>query len=274
VDVVTAATFAQPAHVEPTRDRWGRPLIRPLDGGKPVAYTRVSTMAKALDDGTGLTDWKCGQTAVGVGLRRDLADMAVACRDDKQKLREVVKGALSAAESDAAANKGTVLHSWTEKLDAGMVTLEQVPDHLRDDLTAYVNTMSSMRTVMRERFVVVDEVQVAGSFDRMLLDTAALMLVMGDIKTGQTAEKYPHAIAAQLAMYAHGQLYDVDTGQRTPLPAALNLATGLLIHLPVGSGECRLHALDIAAGWESVLLSKAVREWRKRRIIAPWVVTS
>ena len=30
------------------RDRWDRPLIIPPNGGQPVAYTRVSTLAKAL----------------------------------------------------------------------------------------------------------------------------------------------------------------------------------------------------------------------------------
>ena len=31
------------------RDKWDRPLITPPDGGKPVGYTRASTLAKALD---------------------------------------------------------------------------------------------------------------------------------------------------------------------------------------------------------------------------------
>jgi hypothetical protein len=50
--------FTRPA-TEIPRDRWGRPLIEPPDGGKPIGYTRVSTLAKALDDKTSLMDWKC-----------------------------------------------------------------------------------------------------------------------------------------------------------------------------------------------------------------------
>lgn len=32
------------------RDRWGRYLVVPPDGGKPVGYTRATTVAKALDE--------------------------------------------------------------------------------------------------------------------------------------------------------------------------------------------------------------------------------
>lgn len=47
------------------RDRWGRPLITPPDGGKPKPYTRASTLAKALDDNQGLIDWS---TCTGIVL--------------------------------------------------------------------------------------------------------------------------------------------------------------------------------------------------------------
>ena len=39
------------------RDRWDRPLIIPPNGEQPVAYTRVSTLAKALDDLSQLMAW-------------------------------------------------------------------------------------------------------------------------------------------------------------------------------------------------------------------------
>src|SRR5690606_1008152 len=54
------------------RDRWGRPLIVPPGGGDPVAYTRVSTLAKALDDTSNLMAWKQRVTAVGLARRQDL----------------------------------------------------------------------------------------------------------------------------------------------------------------------------------------------------------
>ena len=39
------------------RDRFGRPMLYPPEGGKKVAYTRPSTMAKWNDDKAGLINW-------------------------------------------------------------------------------------------------------------------------------------------------------------------------------------------------------------------------
>ena len=58
--------------MELPRDRWGRPLIEPPDGGKAKPYTRVSTLAKTLDDKTALSKWLCRQTAIGLAQRPDL----------------------------------------------------------------------------------------------------------------------------------------------------------------------------------------------------------
>ena len=41
--------------------------------------------------------------------------------------------------------------------------------------------------------------------------------------------------SAQLAAYAHSQLYDVDKGERLPTPP-IDKTTGLIIHLPAGKG--------------------------------------
>ena len=40
--------FTHPT-VDIKRDRWDRPLITPVDGGTPIPYTRVSTLAKVPD---------------------------------------------------------------------------------------------------------------------------------------------------------------------------------------------------------------------------------
>ena len=122
------------------RDRWGRPLIDPVDGGKAVAYTRVSTLAKTLDNKEQLMRWKCRQTALGLGKRNDLVAMAGAVGDDKGKLDEIVAEAMSAAASNAAANLGTTLHALTEHVDAGTKP-DYLPGELIGDLTAYEEAM-------------------------------------------------------------------------------------------------------------------------------------
>ena len=41
-----------------TRDRWGRPLIIPADGGKAIAYGRFSSHGSVLEDKFALEKWK------------------------------------------------------------------------------------------------------------------------------------------------------------------------------------------------------------------------
>ena len=50
--------------------------ITPPGGGEPIAYTRVSTMAKALDDLNNLMAWKNRKVIEGVLRRPDLRDVA------------------------------------------------------------------------------------------------------------------------------------------------------------------------------------------------------
>ena len=64
------------------RDGRGRPLIIPATRAgkpnlkaKPVAYTRASTFASALDDGKGLTRWTARHAVIGVACSPDLAAM-------------------------------------------------------------------------------------------------------------------------------------------------------------------------------------------------------
>ena len=106
-------TFATLAPEIP-RDRYGRPLITPADGGKPVAYTRISTLAKALDDGSALANWKCRMTAIGLAKRPDLVSKTLAVADDKKEMGKVVTSAMEAAEADRAANIGTALHKFCD----------------------------------------------------------------------------------------------------------------------------------------------------------------
>jgi hypothetical protein len=199
------------------RDRWDRPLIEPVDGGKPVPYTRVSTLAKALDNKEALMRWKQRQTAIGLGKRPDLVSMAAAVAGDNRKLDEIVKEAMSAAESNRAANVGTTLHALTEVVDEGRWP-EHVTENLESDLRAYMTAMHGIEIVAAEQFIVCDEVQAAGTFDR-LVRLPDGQLVIADIKTGQHEPSYPHATTIQTSVYARGHLYDPEKGRVGYLPA-------------------------------------------------------
>lgn len=243
------------------RDRWGRPLITPVTGGKPVPYTRVSTLAKALDDKTALTDWKCRQTALGLAVRPDLVTKTKAVGDDKRAMKEVVEEALAAAASDRAANVGTALHALTEKVDAGMDpdTLVDRLDPLFLDLVAYQQATAHLHMEAAELFVVCDELEAAGSFDR-LVQMPDYGLVVADLKTGQHEPQYPHGVAQQIAIYAHGTLYSQDAGRIAALSdLGVRTDVGLLIHLPSERGTCDLYVIDLNHGWALAQTAVAVR---------------
>jgi hypothetical protein len=263
--------FAQPAQQIP-RDRWGRPLITPVDGGDPMPYTRVSTLAKALDDKTALTDWKCRQVAIGLAARPDLVTKTQAVGNDRQALKEVVEEAMSAAASDRAANVGTALHAFTEKIDAGAAPedLVTMTDPLFLDLVAYREATKHLSMEAAELFIVCDELQAAGSFDR-LVQVPDVGLVVADLKTGQHEPNYPHGVAQQIAIYAHGHLYDPQQGRIASLAdLGVRTDTGLLIHLPSEAGRCDLYLIDLDHGWDLAQAAVAVRAAYKTKPLTPY----
>jgi hypothetical protein len=110
-----------------------------------------------------------------------------------------------------------------------------------------------------ELFVVCDELQAAGSFDR-LVHIPDVGLVVADLKTGQHEPDYPHGVAQQIAIYANSTLYDPDQGRIDAL-ADLGVRTdvGLLIHLPAERGVCDLYLIDLEHGWQLAQAAVAVR---------------
>lgn len=266
-------TFAQPNLAEPKRDRWGRPLIVPLDGGEPVAYTRVSTMCGLAEDTSNLTKWKMRTVAHGLGLKPDLVSLAIALDpdSDKKKLDDLCEQAMAAADSSKGANLGTAIHTFTEWADTQGADLSRVPSDIRPLIELYLAEMKRRElTVMAmERFVVNDELKVAGSFDRLLFQPLH-GIVVGDLKTGQHDAAFPAKVAIQVAIYANSQLYDVETGTRTPIPG-LNRAVGVLMHLNRIARTCESYPLDLIAGWEGAHVAADVHAWRKRKnLLGAW----
>ena len=86
-----------------SRDRWGRPLITPPEGGKAVPYVRVTTLAGTLEDTYNLGKWQQRQVAMGIAARPDLVALVSAARGDKGALNAVCEQAHEAAASSAAA---------------------------------------------------------------------------------------------------------------------------------------------------------------------------
>jgi hypothetical protein len=247
---------------EVPRDRWGRPLVIPPDGGKPVGYQRCTTFVGMLEDTYHLSKWQQRMVALGLARRPDLVLAAAAHHDDKDKLNDICQSAMDAAAAGAAAGVGTALHKLTERLDRGQA-IEVMPDAYAADIEAYQAAMAAhgLRVVHVERFVVNDELRVGGTPDLVVEYDGRLFIA--DKKTG-SIEFGAGKIAMQLAMYARSVMYDHATGKRTPF-GDVDLTSGIVIHLPAGEGRCELQWANLTAGWEGIQTALEVKAWRARR---------
>lgn len=250
------------AEVEVPRDRYGRPMIVPPKGGKPVAYTRTTTVAGSLDDGTALVAWKLRMAATGLTLRSDLLLAASAAREDKLEMDKLVEDAMEAAGATKQATIGTAIHALTEKLDRGQ-ELGPIPEDYLADIQAYAEATKSFTNVHIEQFCVLDKYKIAGTPDRIVEYKGEKFI--SDLKTGSIS--YPNKIAMQLAVYAHGLPYDPATATRGSW-GDINTEKGIIVHLPAGSGQCTLHFVDLVHGWKGIELAMKVRKHRDKKNIS------
>jgi hypothetical protein len=250
------------ARVEIQRDRYGRPLIVPPKGGKPVAYTRATTIANSLDDPSALTAWKMRMAAIGLSVRSDLLLAINAAQDDKMAINKYIEDAMEVAGASRAATIGTAIHSFTERMDLGQ-DLGPVPSEWVPTLRAYEQKTKQLNNLHIEQFTVLDKFKIAGTPDRVVELNGEKYIA--DIKTGRI--DHPNNIAMQLAIYANGLPYDPATATRGKW-GDINKDKAIIIHLPAGTGLCELVWIDIAEGWRGVQFAMKVREWRDKKGLA------
>jgi len=239
-----------------------------------VPYTRVSTLAGTLDDKSGLVDWAACNAAVGIvrdkALHAQVAHLASAHRDPwnspeaKTPLKQIVEQAQKIGGGDHASGMGTAFHGLTEIIDAGS-SPEFAPEELLPWLDVYQKALADWEVVLVEPFLVCDELQAAGSADRVLQHKVTGQIVVADIKTGDKEPQYPMKVTTQVAIYAHGVQYDQQTGRRIPI--CVDRLRGMLIHVPIRARKprCDLYELDLATGWDIAQLSVKVRQYRRMK---------
>lgn len=256
---------------EVPRDGWQRPLIIPPGGGKPEPYTRCTRFVDVLDDKYTLQKWMQRQVAVGLSLRSDLALAAATAANDpevnKRDLDAICDDAREAAQGSAKATIGKAFHSLTERLDRGL-SVGVVPDQYRAHLDAYEAATRHLSPIHIEQIMVLDEMRVAGTPDRIVTVEGMPGCYIADLKTGASTLTYGlPKVAMQLAVYAHSALYDVASGARADVDG-LNLERGLVIALdsqiaPGVKPECRLLWVDLTVGWRGAQMCRQVWDWRK-----------
>lgn len=252
---------------EAPKDRWGRYKISDPASGKERGYTRVTTIAKVLDDSSSLADWKTRMAITGIVQRADLLAQASTALDDRSKLNKIANDAIDAAGAYSRANLGTALHSITQQLDLGMKP--QILQGLQADIETYVASIAAWDFGMRKEWIEVllinDEFEYAGTADRIVTTRDGKICIF-DLKTGTDLSYSFGSIAVQLAMYANADwIYDWKTGERTALPEGLDMKEGIICHLPAGEATCKFYTVDLEAGWEAAKMSFATRNWRKRK---------
>lgn len=236
-------------------------------------YTRVSTLAGALDDKSSLIDWASANAMVGmvkdpsisaqIGSLASKYDNPWYVPEGKKALKPLIKRAQEAGGSDRASGLGTSMHEFTEVIDEGRWP-EYAPTELVPWLHAYKETLADFEPLGTELFVVNDELKTAGSFDRVWRMPDG-RVVVGDLKSGRSDSSYPLKVSLQVACYANSQQYNQVTGERSPIHPDLDLTTGLLIHAPIlggGKPEVKVYELDLVRGMELARLAVSVREAR------------
>lgn len=275
---------------EARRDQWGRYLVVPPGGNRPLGYTRATTVAKSLEDGGGLIPWKAAVAMTGMMRRPGLRAQFEALLskhpdtgpwyggpDAKAAVKQLVEDCANAGGSSDRADLGTALHAIVEQINRGE-TPQLHQDSTRADVDAYramlADTGITFDAELIEATVVLDGWKVAGTADMARMHVPGLGDVIGDLKTGTNLDYSWQSIAIQLGIYAHGDnLYrqgDATDGSddvRLPVPD-VRTDVAVVIHLPAGEGRCRLHRVDIAAGWDAFEHSMWARRWRARKDLA------
>lgn len=254
------------------RDRWGRYLVLPPEGGKPIGYTRATTVAKALDDQSSLINWRSRMTAVGLAQRPDLLALVTTAGDDKRRLDELCDKAAEHGGATIRRDLGSAVHSMLEQRILNPdVTL---PEPHRTDVNAILQALAehglSIVAGMTEQMIVLDELKIAGTVDLVVEDRNGRRYI-ADLKTGATVAFGASSWALQLAIYANadaiyrqGPAVDGSDDVRIEMPD-VNRNIAFIVHCQPGSGHADLHQLDIAAGWEMLPRAVEVRTWRNRK---------
>lgn len=184
-------------------------MYRRYKNGNIHPFTRCTTLVKAASDTSTLTDWKQRNTVIGAAKRPDIVMRAhgLTHADDKAELDRIVDELDTVAGAKVAAGHGTDIHNNIERLEGGLITLDQVDPKWRRLVETYLVECERYglapvpglieRTTMTHRYG-----GVCGTFDGIKYHRPSGTYVMADTKSGQHAENYGrNEVPAQLAVY-------------------------------------------------------------------------
>jgi hypothetical protein len=280
------------------RDDYGRYAVKdPATGdyrrfknGGIIGITRVTTFVKAAQDTKALNDWGKRNVVIGASRRPDLIARAdgMTHAANRDALDRLVGELETAAGAKVAADIGTQLHEFTERMDAGLVTPDGAPPMFQDSLRLYRDRLAAagFEAVpgLIERTTMISEWGgVCGTLDRIMYHRPSGTYVVVDLKTGKGLQDYGlDETYAQEWMYAHGVnqngIYDWNTKtwgrpqtpENLPMLVKVREDVGLIVHMPVQgpkAGQLFLLRADLARGREYAELCASNRGWKKSRAV-------
>lgn len=241
-------------------------------------YTRPSKLPQYLEDRSGLARWCERNVAKGIALNHGLYERARQMSPDDPRWGDIAKTAQEAAGSTDAREYGTLLHSATEAIDYGHEPTGT--DAVRADAAAYAQACEDLglEVLAAEFFVANEELEVAGTMDRLVVDAEGIARVL-DLKTVKRDADADYSArysglgwSVQLSCYAaglpfcgeRGFLSWDEVGLRQP---ARNKA--IVIGIPRGTGTYFAVDVDLIQGYELAKLACQVREARRIRPASP-----
>lgn len=265
---------------EITHDRYGRysnlPAL-PGMGSRMGPVTRVSTLAKTLEDMYNLNQWQMRQIIAGLAVAPELlsvvsdgTDFATAA--GKSAADTVITAAQKRVGSHKGADAGTAFHSLTEAFDADPRFDSEVFNDLSPAsaamLTAYASGLDAagVRPIpeLKERVVYNAVYDVAGRFDMIAEDNGQMRIC--DVKTQKSMTFGHMALCIQLACYATAtHMLNETTWEWEPMPRVSH-EIGAVLWVPATQpGVFEIHDVDLSAGQMFAAAAVKVRNWRKAK---------
>ena len=227
--------------------------------GKGRTWTRMSNLAKTLDDGEGLTIWRMRLVTAGLKAQPQLLQQVDLT--DKGTVNTATTAAAIWGGDNLRAALGTAMHTALEHVALG---------HHPDLPAPYDRDLQAIEAAIAEAGLAFPAEMIEATLVNPALeavgrcDLAAAgpwegdLLRIADLKTGSSLQ--PIQQAAQLAGYATSPHRWTPDGYQ-PVEN-LDPTVGLLIHAPLGTATCTIVELDLTEGRKIADLCVQVRKRR------------
>lgn len=246
-----------------------------------LSATRPSTVARAMEDQSGLFPYVASTTLKTIHDNRDLYSRLAIINGDWRAYKELFEEC-ERRGGKREASAGTNVHLALNALANGH-SIELVPDEVRNDALGIWDFLKQKHWRIRvsEMFVVTEGLKevCAGTFD-LMLEAPSGALMIADIKTVNESDggKYrAMGWAIQMAIYARGKPYldkyerDQWGRPRIDLTRVRNWVTapkvdyGVVIQCVRGKGRNGISAIwvDLNEGWLNAHRCMDIREARK-----------